>query len=66
MPVKRKKTTKKRKSISSTIGGYVRKLMNAPSVKRAATSIKALEKKLAAAKKKKAAAVKKARKSLKK
>jgi hypothetical protein len=65
MPIKRKKTTKK-KSIASTIGGYVKKLMRSPGVKRAAESIKNLEKKLAAAKKKKAAAVKKARKTLKK
>ncbi|MFN9108984.1 MAG: hypothetical protein ACK5XN_02740 [Bacteroidota bacterium] len=65
MPIKRKKTTK-RKSIASTIGGYVKKLMRTPAVKRAADSVKTLEKKLLAAKKKKAAAVKKARKSLKK
>ncbi|MCA6423987.1 MAG: hypothetical protein IM568_14405 [Flavobacterium sp.] len=66
MPVKKRKTTKKRKSIGSTIGSYVKKLMRTPSVKRAGDSVKVLERKLAAAKKKKAAAVKKARKSLKK
>lgn len=66
MPVKRKKTTKRKKSITSTIGSYVKKLMRSPGVKRAADSIKTLEKKLAAAKKKKAAAVKIARKKLKK
>lgn len=65
MPIKKRKTKKKR-SISSTIGGYVKKLMRTPSVKRAADTIKTLEKKLLAAKKKKAVAVKKARKSLKK
>jgi hypothetical protein len=65
MPVKKKKTVKKR-SIASTIGGYVKKLMRTPAVKKAATSVKALEKKLIAAKKLKAAAVKKARKTLKK
>ena len=65
MPIKIKKTVK-RKSIASTIGGYVKKLMRTPAVKKAANSVKALEKKLMAAKKKKAAAVKKARKSLKK
>ena len=62
----KKKVTKKRKSITSTIGSYVKKLMRAPAVKRAAMSIKTLEKKLAAAKKLKATAVKKARKTLKK
>jgi hypothetical protein len=66
MPVKKKKTTKRKKSITSTIGSYVKKLMRTPGVKRAADSIKTLEKKLAAAKKKKAAAVKIARKKLKK
>jgi hypothetical protein len=66
MPVKKKKTTKRKKSITSTIGSYVKKLMRSPGVKRAADSIKTLEKKLAAAKKKKAAAVKIARKKLKK
>jgi hypothetical protein len=66
MPIKKRKTTKKRKSIGSTIGSYVKKLMRTPSVKRAGDSVKVLERKLAAAKKKKAAAVKKARKSLKK
>lgn len=66
MPVKKKKTTKRKKNITSTIGSYVKKLMRSPGVKRAADSIKTLEKKLAAAKKKKAAAVKIARKKLKK
>jgi hypothetical protein len=66
MPVKKKKTTKRKKSIGSTIGSYVKKLMRTPAVKRAGDSIKVLEKKLAAAKKKKAAAVKIARKKLKK
>lgn len=66
MPVKKKKTTKRKKSITSTIGSYVKKLMRSPGVKRAADSVKTLEKKLAAAKKKKAAAVKIARKKLKK
>lgn len=65
MPVKKRKTTK-RKSIASTIGSYVKKLMRTPGVKRAADTVKTLEKKLAAAKKKKAAAVKIARKKLKK
>ena len=70
MPIKKKKTVKrktaKRRSIGSTIGSYVKKLMKAPAVKRAATSIKTLEKKLAAAKKLKATSVKKARKTLSK
>ena len=66
MPIKKKKTVKRKKSIGSTIGSYVKKLMKAPAVKRAATSIKTLEKKLAAAKKLKATAVKKARKTLSK
>jgi len=66
MPVKKKKTTKRKRSLTSTIGSYVKKLMRTPGVKRAADSIKTLEKKLAAAKKKKAAAVKIARKKLKK
>jgi hypothetical protein len=70
MPIKKKKSVKrktaKRKTLGSTIGSYVKKLMIAPAVKRAATSIKTLEKKLAAAKKIKAAAVKKARKALSK
>lgn len=66
MPVKKKKTTKRKRSITSTIGSYVKKLMRSPGVKRAADSVKTLEKKLAAAKKKKAAAVKIARKKLKK
>jgi len=66
MPAKKKKPTKRKKSITSTIGSYVKKLMRSPGVKRAADSIKTLEKKLAAAKKKKAAAVKIARKKLKK
>jgi hypothetical protein len=66
MPIKKKKTVKRKKSIGSTIGSYVKKLMKAPAVKRAALSIKTLEKKLAAAKKLKATAVKKARKTLSK
>ena len=66
MPVKKRKTTKRKKSIGSTIGSYVKKLMRTPAVKRAGDSIKVLEKKLMAAKKKKAAAVKTARKKLKK
>jgi len=66
MPVKKKKTTKRKRSLTSTIGSYVKKLMRSPGVKRAADSVKTLEKKLAAAKKKKAAAVKIARKKLKK
>lgn len=66
MPVKKKKTTKRKRSVVSTIGSYVKKLMRSPGVKRAADSVKTLEKKLAAAKKKKAAAVKIARKKLKK
>jgi hypothetical protein len=66
MPVKKRKTTKRKKSIGSTIGSYVKKLMRTPAVKRAGDSIKVLEKKLMAAKKKKAAAVKIARKKLKK
>lgn len=65
MPIKKRKTTKRKKSIASTIGGYVKKLMRTPAVKRAADTIKTLEKKLAAAKKKKAVAVKIARKKLK-
>lgn len=65
MPIK-KKVTKRKKTVGSTIGSYVRKLMSAAPVKRAALSIKELEKKLIAAKKKKAAAVKIARKKLKK
>jgi len=60
--VTRKKTTKKK----STIGSYVRKLMNTPSVRSVAKTVKALEIKLKAAKRKKAAAVKVARKKLKK
>lgn len=68
MPIKKKATkrkkTTKRKSITSTIGSYVKKLMREPAVKRVGDTIKTLEKKLAAAKKKKAAAVKKARKKL--
>jgi hypothetical protein len=65
MPIK-KKVTKRKKSIGSTIGSYVKKLMSAPTVKRASLTIKELEKKLLAAKKKKAAAVKIVRKKLKK
>jgi hypothetical protein len=62
----KKKVTKRKKSVGSTIGTYVRKLMNAAPVKRASKTIKDLEKKLLAAKKKKAAAVKIVRKKLKK
>jgi hypothetical protein len=62
----KKKVTKRKKSIGSTIGSYVKKLMSAPTVKRASLTIKELEKKLLAAKKKKAAAVKIVRKKLKK
>ena len=65
----KRKTTKKkstRKKSTSTIAGYVRKVMSAAPVKRAAKTVKDLEKKLMAAKKKKAAAVKVARKKLKK
>jgi hypothetical protein len=67
MPIK-KKTTKKRttKAKKSTIGSYVRKLMNTPGVKSVSKTVKALETKLKAAKKKKAAAVKVARKKLSK
>ena len=62
----KKRVTKRKKSMTSSIGSYVKKLMKAPAVKRATTTIKALEKKLMAAKKKKAAAVKLARKKLSK
>lgn len=67
MPIK-KKTTKRKttKAKKSSIGSYVRKLMNTPGVKLVSKTVKALEKKLAAAKKKKAAAVKVARKKLSK
>jgi hypothetical protein len=64
MPIKKRKTTKRKKA-TSTIGSYVKKLMRSPGVKKAASAVKSLEKKLAAAKKKKAAAVKIARKKLK-
>jgi predicted transcriptional regulator of viral defense system len=68
MPIKRKKTVKRKtaKAKKSTIGSYVRKLNNAPAVKRAGKTVKMLEKKLMAAKKKKAAAVKITRKKLSK
>ena len=68
MPIKRKKTVKRKtaKAKKSSIGSYVRKLNNAPAVKRAGKTVKMLEKKLAAAKKKKAAAVKITRKKLSK
>lgn len=62
----KKKVTKRKKTVGSTIGSYVRKLMSAAPVKRVSKTIKDLEKKLTAAKKKKAAAVKVARKKLKK
>jgi hypothetical protein len=67
MPIK-KKTTKRKttKAKKSTIGSYVRKLMNTPGVKSVSKTVKALEAKLKAAKKKKAAAVKVARKKLSK
>jgi hypothetical protein len=65
MPIK-KKVTKRKKTGTSSIGSYVRKVMNAAPVKRASKTIKDLEKKLTAAKKKKAAAVKIVRKKLKK
>ena len=67
MPIKKRKTTKRKTSRKkSTIGSYVKKVMSAAPVKRAAKVLKDLEKKLMAAKKKKAAAVKIARKKLKK
>ena len=67
MPIKKRKTTKRKTSRKkSTIGSYVKKVMNAAPVKRAAKTVKDLEKKLMAAKKKKAAAVKIARKKIKK
>jgi hypothetical protein len=67
MPIK-KKTTKRKttKAKKSTIGSYVRKLMNTPGVKSVSKTVKSLEAKLKAAKKKKAAAVKVARKKLSK
>ena len=60
MPIKKKKTVKRKtaKAKKSSIGSYVRKLNNAPAVKRAGKTVKMLEKKLAAAKKKKAKAKK--------
>ena len=67
MPIKKRKTTKRKTSRKkTTIGSYVKKVMSAAPVKRAAKTVKDLEKKLMAAKKKKAAAVKVARKKLKK
>jgi len=68
MPIKKKKTVKRKttKAKKSSIGSYVRKLNNAPAVKRAGKTVKDLERKLLAAKKKKAAAVKVARKKLSK
>jgi len=68
MPIKKKKTVKRKtaKAKKSSIGSYVRKLNNAPAVKRAGKTVKMLEKKLATAKKKKAAAVKITRKKLSK
>ena len=67
MPIKKRKTTKRKTNRKkSTIGSYVKKVMSAAPVKRAAKTVKDLEKKLMAAKKKKAAAVKIARKKIKK
>lgn len=67
MAVAKKKTTKKKVVKKSTgIASYVRKVQNAPAVKRIAKTIKAMEMKLKQAKKKKAAEVKKVRTKLKK
>jgi len=67
MAVAKKKTTKKKVVKKSTgIASYVRKVQNAPAVKRIAKTIKAMEIKLKQAKKKKAAEVKKVRTRLKK
>jgi hypothetical protein len=66
MAVKKKTTKKKVVKKSTGIASYVKKIQKAPSVKRVADTIKAIEKKLAEAKKKKAAAVKIVRKKLKK
>ena len=67
MAVAKKKTTKKKVVKKSTgIASYVRKVQNAPAVKRIAKTIKAMELKLKQAKKKKAAEVKKVRTKLKK
>jgi len=67
MAVAKKKTTKKKVVKKSTgIASYVRKVQNAPAVKRIAKTIKAMEIKLKQAKKKKAAEVKKVRTKLKK
>jgi outer membrane murein-binding lipoprotein Lpp len=73
MPIKRKATKKigaarrktTRKTKISGIASYTKKVQSSPGVKKAASTIKALEAKLKAAKKKKAAAVKAARKKLK-
>jgi hypothetical protein len=67
MAIAKKKTTKKKVVKKSTgIASYVRKVQNAPAVKRIAKAIKTMEVKLKAAKKKKAAAVKQVRNKLKK
>lgn len=69
MPIKKKAPAKRKtaakKKTTGGIAAFVRKIQNAPAVKRAATAIKSLESKLKAAKKKKAAAVKIARKKMK-
>lgn len=61
----KKKPTKKKKSKSSGIGSYIRKIQNNPAVKRQTAKIKKLMSTLAAEKKKKVSAVKAARKKLK-
>jgi len=67
MAIAKKKTTKKKVVKKSTgIASYVRKVQNAPAVKRNAKTIKAMEMKLKQAKRKKAAEVKKVRTKLKK
>jgi len=67
MAIAKKKTTKKKVVKKSTgIASYVRKVQNAPAVKRIAKTIKAMEMKLKQAKRKKAAEVKKVRTKLKK
>jgi len=60
MAVTKKKQPKKKVVKKSTgIASYVRKVQNAPAVKRIAKTIKAMEMKLKQAKRKKAAEVKK-------
>jgi hypothetical protein len=67
MAIAKKKPTKKKVVKKSTgIASYVRKVQNAPAVKRIAKTIKAMELKLKQAKRKKAAEVKKVRTKLKK